>query len=594
MKKHVKAVIRALASLKLAVSLIIVLAAVIAVATILETKHGRQYSQWFVYHSSWFIGLLGLLGVSVFCAAYVRWPWKRHQTGFVITHAGLLVLLTGWILTLWHGIEGDVVLREGESTNALMLSQRCQVTASWAERPNDPAYVFTFEGGPVDWKPGTKLDIGSVDGMSVRVLNYYQHGQSVERWTADDARRGGPLVRFQLEGPDGRRLIEHFLADQDYGAEIFVGPVAIRLQRAISDAMVADFLHPPEGELGEKGTLTIYYGDRVQRASVDQNVGQAIDLGDSGARVELVQYLTNAKLDAAGQFQPVGEDLRNPLVELKVNLPGDERPYRQVAFAKSPLLNFDGVYERECPVKFVYQHPKVNRATAIELLQAGDGKLYGRTISEDKCKTHGEVTSGSRLNIEGGFSFTATEYLPHARRDISFKAAKRHGDAGPPRESSAARVEIAVAGVKDALWLRRNDPEFQTGTISTPDGRLRVQFTSAQVPLRFSLELVDVQQEVTRDGLRNGACSSMVRVIDKDHGVDEVRLILMNQPLSHNGFRFYQSRLHEAGHGKEASILHVVYDPGRRLKHAGSFLVCLGVATMFYTRSYSARRGQRG
>ena len=118
--------------------------------------------------------------------------------------------------------------------------------------------------------------------------------------------------------------------------------------------------------------------------AVDQNVGQAVAVGDSGAKVELVQYLSNAKLDAAGQFQSLGEDLRNPLVELKVKLPGDEEPYRQVAFAKSPLLNFDGVYERDCPVKFVYQHPKIKPQTAIEFLQADDGKLYGRTIATGK------------------------------------------------------------------------------------------------------------------------------------------------------------------------------------------------------------------
>src|SRR6478735_1746006 len=64
------AVIHALASIKVAVSLIVLLAVVISAATILETKHGRPYSQWFVYHSSWFVGVLGLVAASVFCAAY--------------------------------------------------------------------------------------------------------------------------------------------------------------------------------------------------------------------------------------------------------------------------------------------------------------------------------------------------------------------------------------------------------------------------------------------------------------------------------------------------------------------------------------------
>jgi hypothetical protein len=61
----------------------------------------------------------------------------------------------------------------------------------------------------------------------------------------------------------------------------------------------------------------------------------------------------------------------------------------------------------------------------------------------------------------------------------------------------------------------------------------------------------------------------------------------MTQPLSHNGFRFYQTQLDEGGHGKETSILRVVYDPSRALKKAGGLIVCLGVATMLCTRSYS-------
>ena len=587
-KTRVNAGIRLLASLKLAVSLIVALAAVIALATILETKHGRHYSQWFVYHSSWFIGLLGCLGVSVFCAAYVRWPWKRHQTGFVITHAGLLVLLCGSILTLRGGIEGQVVLVEGASTDQLTLSERSQVTAYWADRPHDPPYVFTFEGGPIDWAPGTRLDIGTVDGMQARVLNYYPRSQPQANWVADDRRRGGPLVRFRLEGPqEGGSRVEHFLADQDYGAEIFVGPIALRLQRATSGAMLTDFLHAPESHLGEKGLLTIYYEDHVQRAAVHEHVGQSIAVGDSGVKVEVVQYLANAKLDATGQFQSLGEDVRDPLVELKVNLPGEQQPYRQVAFAKSPLLNFDGVYERDCPVKFVYQHPKVNSATSIEFLQTGDGKLFARTVASGEFKSHGEMKTDSRFDLRGGFTFTVTEYLPHARRDISFKPAERNADDGKlPESAAAAEVEIAVAGVKETVWLQRNNPEFQLGTIQTPTGPLHVQFGTAQVPLGFSLQLVDFKRQMNPGEVGNAAYSSIVRLIDKKTQHDEERRISMNDPLTHNGLRFYQSGFREAGHGKEASIFSVARDPGRSLKYTGSLMVCLGITTMFYMRAY--------
>ena len=77
-------VARVLGSLKLAVVLLATLAAVIAAATILEAKYSRTHAQWFVYNATWFVILLGILGVNIFCAAAIRWPWKRHQIGFVI------------------------------------------------------------------------------------------------------------------------------------------------------------------------------------------------------------------------------------------------------------------------------------------------------------------------------------------------------------------------------------------------------------------------------------------------------------------------------------------------------------------------------
>ena len=132
-------VLRMMASLKLAVVLMATLAAVLAVATLVETECGRVYAQWYVYHSWWFSALLGLLCVSIFCAAAVRVPWKRHQTGFVITHAGLLVLLTGAIRSLLCGIDGQITLTEGETASHLMLTGQSQITAIWDGRSGELA-----------------------------------------------------------------------------------------------------------------------------------------------------------------------------------------------------------------------------------------------------------------------------------------------------------------------------------------------------------------------------------------------------------------------------------------------------------------------
>ena len=49
------------ASTKLAVLLLVSLAAVLAAATVLEAAKGREWAQWYVYKSPWFMALVGLL-----------------------------------------------------------------------------------------------------------------------------------------------------------------------------------------------------------------------------------------------------------------------------------------------------------------------------------------------------------------------------------------------------------------------------------------------------------------------------------------------------------------------------------------------------
>ena len=82
--KLAKTVFRFLASLKLAVTLIVLLAAVLAAATFVESDKGRDYARWYFYTQTWFVALLGMLGVNILSATLIRFPWKLRQFGFVV------------------------------------------------------------------------------------------------------------------------------------------------------------------------------------------------------------------------------------------------------------------------------------------------------------------------------------------------------------------------------------------------------------------------------------------------------------------------------------------------------------------------------
>jgi hypothetical protein len=298
--------------------------------------------------------------------------------------------------------------------------------------------------------------------------------------------------------------------------------------------------------------------------------------------VDLVHYLPDAKLDRSGKFQPQSEEPRNPLVELLVHVPHENEPFRQVAFAKSPLLNLDGVYDRVCPVKFVYQHPKFQPTTAIEFMQGKGGTLYARITADGKRKAHGEVSTGNRLEIAGGFSLLVDEYLPHAQRQISFKSVSDESIDKTPEPAS--EVELSVAGTTSSIWLQRNHLEFQRRPIETPEGPLLVHFGSALSPLGFSLRLIDCYGSPGNS--RSAAGASTVALADEDLKGNLQRQVTVTQPLKYQGFTFYQSACRDAGHGKQASVFHVIRRPGRPLNMVGAWIMFLGVAITFVMRTY--------
>src|SRR5262249_46745387 len=101
-----KSIYTFLGSLNFALVLLGVIIVASIVGTWFETQFNADVAQHYVYGTSWFTVWLMALGVNLFCVAAVRYPWKRHQTGFVITHAGIIVLLAGAVIDRVWGIEG--------------------------------------------------------------------------------------------------------------------------------------------------------------------------------------------------------------------------------------------------------------------------------------------------------------------------------------------------------------------------------------------------------------------------------------------------------------------------------------------------------
>src|ERR1700681_4431541 len=86
------------ASLKLAVVLLAVLIVGAIVGTLYESSFDAKVARTYVYGAPWFNVWLLLLGTNLTVSALSRWPWRKHHLAFLVTHLGIITLLTGSLI----------------------------------------------------------------------------------------------------------------------------------------------------------------------------------------------------------------------------------------------------------------------------------------------------------------------------------------------------------------------------------------------------------------------------------------------------------------------------------------------------------------
>jgi hypothetical protein len=114
-------VFRWFSSVKLAVPLLLIIAVTVAAGTLIESHFNATYAKLLVYGTWWFNLLLLVLGVVIFLATISRLPWKKRHIGFLVTHLGMLTLLTGSVITKYYGVDGQLRIEEGKQENQIVI-----------------------------------------------------------------------------------------------------------------------------------------------------------------------------------------------------------------------------------------------------------------------------------------------------------------------------------------------------------------------------------------------------------------------------------------------------------------------------------------
>ncbi len=110
-------------SMRMMASAMIVFLVAIAAATLLESQYDIQTAKILVYNAKWFEILLVYLGLNLI-ANIIRYNmFQRDKIAMLSFHLSFIIILIGAGITRYISFEGMMMIREGEQSNVIYLSE---------------------------------------------------------------------------------------------------------------------------------------------------------------------------------------------------------------------------------------------------------------------------------------------------------------------------------------------------------------------------------------------------------------------------------------------------------------------------------------
>jgi hypothetical protein len=579
-----------LASLKLAVILLLSLAAILGTATFYESRYDAKTASHLVYGSWWFSLFLFMLGVNVTCAAAVRYPWKKHQFGFVVTHLGIIVILVGSFITRLGGLEGSMALAQGETSNVVLLDNPTMswqlVTPASKEGKADSKPSTDVQTVPAEfrWRPPTPerpYHVKLAAGVEA-VVDQYLHCAVQETNYTPDGPADNPAVQFRLA--NGRVNVTQWLALADPDKRsASLGPATVRILSASTPQQLAQMLAPPQATPhGSDGWLVFEANGRQHVVPVEGNVNREVAVDDTPYRIKIDRFLPYAIVHD-NQLVNRGNDKVNPAVEFTV-LDSQGEAEQHIEFARYP--EFSTTHHQKRPTKLKVSYTFEDPGTpghGVDLIIGPQHELHYKIFGgAGKAVQSGDAVEGKQVATGWmDLQLTVLHYYPKAVVHNEFRAVHPpRGKEGPP---PAIHVTLQGTDQPGPYWMQQGD------MVSAMAGgqvlRLWYHLEEHQLPFQVQLQKFEVGYD---PGTRNAATyTSNVHVTDAPKQASFDKVITMNEPMKYGGLTFFQASFNDQDAANPISIFQVARDPGTPVKYTGSILLVCGIAIMFFGKGYS-------
>ncbi len=519
-----------------------------------------------VYGTWWFAGLFVLLAVNIAGAAAVRWPWRRHQTGFVVVHAGLLMLVLGFFLAGNDRLDGSLIAPPGQEVSAIELNddtvslaipqtggaeQRAVATFNAVRYAGYPSLPRVLLARALPWlvelpepgihvlaQPRTLLEEQGA-GVTVQLLAVCNTARPSGTYlptpideTGEPAFRLQLSVRSALAPAAGEQQMDaHWLAP---GGErvVQVGPLITTVATSHEPLLVEDFLHPPAAaSLPSGGCILVYWHGHRFSVPVGATLPATTECA-SDLAIEVSRLVPHARIihDAPSEDPDPDADL-DPFVQLRIGQgPPDQRSWRDTTLAARYLLPALGADAPE----LLFLHPGVlapsasvrpGQAAWLQALCGPQGVLHLRwfTLSHGLAGSATISTpswQGLLVGSGGGpMQLTAqVTWLPHARSGPEPVVMQ------PGEEDHATRwIELGIEkdGHRGTGWIAHDDAgAIHLAGIDGAAGDVLVRYRSATYSLKdhhgFSLELERFDEATDPGGAGAATFASHVHIRGPD------------------------------------------------------------------------------
>lgn len=185
-------------SIKLAVIILVSLSIFLSYGTFYESANGTQMAQKLVYHSWFSVLLMALLVLNLACAVIDRYPWKKHHTGFIITHAGIIIMIFGSFITQQKGLDGSIYLPVNEKAKHFIINEtELRVYQSLDDKP---FVLLVNEKVDFDKRNPTKKEYRYklVDSDILKITQYYPFAKKNASILESSNKEDQAALRFKI------------------------------------------------------------------------------------------------------------------------------------------------------------------------------------------------------------------------------------------------------------------------------------------------------------------------------------------------------------------------------------------------------------